>query len=323
MTDAHVHRLFRFGVLAEHARTPDALRETARRAEAAGYATLLLRDHFIEAPFGHQLAPLVSLATVAAATTTLRVGTLVLANDYRHPVHVAKEFASLDCLSDGRVELGLGAGFSVPEYQQAGLPFDSARTRIERLAEAVQVINGLWAEAPFSFAGQHYTLDQLDSYPKPHQRPRPPILIAGAGRRILQVAAREADAIGLLAGPISSGYITDEDPTERLAERLDERIDWIRQAAGERFAQIELSIVAAITIATDPLAAAGAVAQRRGWHTFTPAQILDMPAQLIGPPEQLVELVLARRARYGLSYVIVSDAALDVFAPIVARLAGQ
>jgi len=323
VTDVHPHRRFRFGILAEHARTPDALRETARRAEAAGYATLLLRDHFIEAPFGHQLAPLVSLATVAAATTTLRVGTLVLANDYRHPVHVAKEFASLDCLSDGRVELGLGAGFSVPEYQQAGLSFDSARIRIERLAEALQVIKGVWSDAPFSFAGQHYTLDRLEGYPAPRQRPRPPILVAGAGRRILQVAAREADAIGLLAGPISSGYITDEDPTQRLAERVDERIDWIRQAAGERFDQIELSLVASIIITADPVQAAATVAQQRGWHALTPAQVLDMPAQLIGPSEQLAELLLARRARYGLSYMIVSDAALDTFAPTVARLVGQ
>src|ERR1700730_5447628 len=146
MTRVHTNRRFPFGVLAEHSITPHALLETARRAEAAGYSTLLIRDHFIEEPFGHQLAPLTALASVAAATSTLRVGTLVLDNDYRYPVIVAKEMATLDGFSGGRVELGLGAGFSVPEYAQAGMPFDSSGTRIDRLQEALRVIKGLWAD---------------------------------------------------------------------------------------------------------------------------------------------------------------------------------
>jgi len=231
MTHPLTNRRFRFGVLAEHSITPDALLDTARRAEAAGFSTLLVRDHFIEEPFGHQLAPFTALASVAAVTSTLRVGTLVLANDYRHPVIVAKEMATLDYLSGGRVELGMGAGFSVPEYQQAGLLLHSAGTRIDRLQESLRIITGLWTDEPCTFHGQHYTIDSLNGYPKPMQGPRPPLLVAGGGRRILSMAAREADIVGLLSAPIVNGLITD-DPTPRLPESVDQRVNWIRAAAG-------------------------------------------------------------------------------------------
>jgi probable F420-dependent oxidoreductase len=319
MTQLHSTRRFRFGVLAEHSITPRALLETARRAEAAGYSTLLIRDHFIEQPFGHQLAPLTALASVAAATSTLRLGTLVLANDYRHPVLVAKEMATLDGLSGGRVELGLGAGYSVPEYQQAGLPFDAPRTRIDRLAESLQVVKGLWADEPCTFRGQHFTIDGLDGYPKPVQRPRPPILVAGGGRRILSLAAREADIVGLLSAPIVDGVITD-DPASRLAESVDQRVSWIREAAGARFEQLELSIVASIVVTDDQQRAAAELAQQRSWQAVSPGQILSMPTQLIGSREQIVEGLLARRERYDISYIVVSDSQLDIAAPILARL---
>src|SRR5262250_1143445 len=147
-------RPFRFGLLGESVRSAKELVETARRAEEAGFATFLLRDHFIEEPFGHQLAPLTALATVAGATSRLRVGSLVLANDYRHPVVLAKEVATLDALSGGRVELGLGAGFSQAEYAQAGLRFDSPGVRVDRLEEALRVLKGLFAAGPLTFAGK-------------------------------------------------------------------------------------------------------------------------------------------------------------------------
>src|SRR5215472_6407806 len=146
-------RPFRFGLLGENVRSAKELVDTAHRAEEAGFATFLLRDHFIAEPFGHQLAPLAALATVAAATTRLRVGTMVLCNDYRHPVLLAKEVATLDLLSDGRFELGLGAGFSRPEYEAAGLPYDPAGVRVDRLAEALQVLKGLFGATPCTFAG--------------------------------------------------------------------------------------------------------------------------------------------------------------------------
>jgi|SRR5579859_5708485 len=322
MTLSNKHRPFRFGVLAEHSTTPTTFVDTARRAEAAGYAIVLIRDHFIEEPFGHQLAPFTALANAAAATSTLRVGTLVLANDYRHPVVVAKETATLDGFSGGRVELGLGAGFSVPEYHQAGLPLDPGGTRIDRLAESLQVIKAVWAAEPCTFHGAHYTIDGLRGYPTPVQQSQPPLLVAGGGRRILSMAARAADIVGLLSAPIVNGLITD-DPRSRLPERVDEKVGWIRAAAGERFDQLELSIVASISVTEDRKQAAAEVARQRRWQTVSPEQIVSMPSQLIGTHEEIVDALLERRERYAISYIVVSDADLDTAAPIVARLAGR
>jgi probable F420-dependent oxidoreductase len=199
-----LHR-FRFGCLGENVRSATELMETARRAEAAGFATFLLRDHFIQEPFGHQLAPLAALATVAAATARLRVGSLVLCNDYRHPVLLAKEVATLDVLSGGRFELGLGAGFSRPEYEAAGLPYDPPGVRVDRLAEALQVFKGLFGAAPFTFAGRFYSVTKLDAFPKPVQRPHPPILVGAGGRRMLAIAAREASIIGIQTASLATG----------------------------------------------------------------------------------------------------------------------
>jgi len=322
MTQSSSHRPFRFGVLAEHSVIPRSLLETARRAEAAGFATLLLRDHFIQEPFGHQLGPITALASVAAATTTLRIGTLVVANDYRHPVVVAKEFATLDQFSDGRVELGLGAGFSVPEYARAGIPLDSARTRIDRLEESLRVIKGLWADGPCTFRGQHYTVDGLEAYPRPLQQPRPPLLVAGGGRRILSMGAREADSISLLSAPIVNGRIRD-DAASRLPESLEERLGWIRAAAEQRLPQLELSLVGSIRVTQHPLQAAEDVGRAHRWHATSAEQILSMPSQLIGCPAAIVEALHERRERYGITYVILSDADLDSAAPIVAQLAGR
>src|SRR5262250_2293792 len=163
-------RPFRFGLLGESVRSAKELVETAHRAEEAGFATFLLRDHFIKEPFVHQLAPLTALATVAATTQSIRIGSLVLCNDYRHPVLLAKEIATLDLVSGGRFELGLGAGFSQPEYEAAGLPYDPPGVRVGRLAEALQVIKGLFGAAPFTFAGRFYAVKNLELFPLPVQR---------------------------------------------------------------------------------------------------------------------------------------------------------
>ena len=186
-------RPFRFGVFAEGVRSREALLDTARRAEDGGFATFLIRDHLIAEPFGHQLAPLTALATVASVTRTLRIGSLVFANDYRHPVVLAKEVATLDVLSEGRFELGLGAGFSRAEYEQAGMAFDPPQVRAERLEEALRVVKGLFSNAPFTFAGKHYSVSSLNSFPKPLQQPHPPILVGAASSRMLSIAARQAD----------------------------------------------------------------------------------------------------------------------------------
>jgi probable F420-dependent oxidoreductase len=314
-------RPFRFGLLGENVRSATGLTETARRAESAGFATFLLRDHFIDEPFGHQLAPLAALATVAAATTRLRVGSLVLCNDYRHPVLLAKEVATLDVLSGGRFELGLGAGFSRPEYEAAGLPYDPPVVRVDRLAEALHVLKGLFGAAPLTFAGRFYSLTKQDAFPKPVQRPHPPILVGAGGRRMLAIAAREADIIGIQTATLGSGRSV-PDPSGLLAETIAEKIGWVRQQAGARFDQIELSIVSSVVVATHRREAAERVVRERGWQGLPIEQVFQMPSIFIGSVDQIVDEMQARRERYGISYYVVSDRALEIVAPIIARLSG-
>ncbi|HET7038172.1 MAG TPA: TIGR03621 family F420-dependent LLM class oxidoreductase [Thermomicrobiaceae bacterium] len=316
-------RPFRFGVLAESARTRHELLETARQAEALGYDTLLLRDHFIEEPFGHQLAPIAALTAVACATSTLRVGSLVLANDYRHPALLAKEAATLDLLSEGRFELGLGAGFSQAEYAAAGLRFERGGLRIERLAETVAVLKGLFSDEPYSFSGRHYQIEGLRGFPVPRQRPHPPLLLAGGGRRILSLAAREANIVGLLSVSTASGAVV-QDPTERLAATMERKIGWIRQAAGERFAALELSSTIHPVVTNWPRAAADDLARGIGWQGWgvTTGDVLAMPSLAIGSSEGITEQLCERRERFGLTYYVVSDRHLTELAPVVARLSG-
>ena len=314
------HR-FRFGLLGENVRSATALMETARRAESAGFATFLLRDHFIEEPFGHQPAPLTALATVAVATERLRVGSLVLCNDYRHPVLLAKEVATLDLLSGGRFELGLGAGFSRPEYEAAGLPFDPPGVRVDRLAEALPVFKGLFGAAPFTFAGRFYTVTKLDAFPKPMQRPHPPILVAAGGRRMLGIAAREANIIGIQTASLGTGRSV-ADPSGLLAETIAEKIGWVRQQAGARFDQIELSIVSSVIVAENRREAAERLARERGWQGLSVERVFEMPSIFIGSVDQIVDEMQKRRERYGISYYVVSDRSLETMAPIVERIAG-
>ena len=314
-------RPFRFGLLGQSVRSSEELVETARRAEGAGFATFLLRDHFIAEPFGHQLAPLAALAIAAAATATLRVGSLVFCNDYRHPVLLAKEVATLDLVSGGRFELGLGAGFSRPEYEAAGLPYDPPGVRVGRLAEALQVVKGVFGTAPFTFAGRFYTVTNLKAFPKPVQRPHPPILVGAGGRRMLAIAAREADIIGMQTATLGTGRSV-ADPTGLLAETIAEKIDWVRQEAGARFANLELSIVGSVIIAENRREAAERLMHTRGWEGLSADRVFEMPSIFIGSVNQIVDEMQGRRERYGISYYVVPDSSLEMVAPIVARLAG-
>src|SRR5215469_6245 len=185
-------RRFRFAVQVGHTATGQEWADLAREAESLGYASLSMPDHF-----GEQFAVGPALAAAAAATTTLRIGTLVYDNDYRHPVVLAKEAATLDVLSGGRLELGLGAGWQTTDYEQSGIPCDPVGVRIDRMVEGLRVLKGLMADGPFSFQGEHYAVAGLDGLPKPVQRPHPPVLIGGGGRRILGIAGREADIVGI------------------------------------------------------------------------------------------------------------------------------
>ncbi len=312
-------RAFRFGVIDESSLSREEWIQKAQRVEQLGYSTLLIRDHFIQGDFNHQLAPVPALVAAADATKTLRVGSLVFANDYRHPVMLAKEAATLDVLSDGRFELGIGAGWLASEYEQTGIPFDSPGIRVERLQEALNVLKRVLAEEPFTFAGKHYTITNLDSQPKPVQKPHPPLLVGAGSKRMLSIAAREADIIGILPKALTNGTIS-EDPAERLAETIAQKVDWIRQAAGERFDEIELSMVVTLEITRDQKQRAEQIIQQRGWNGITTNQVLQMPSMLIGSIDQIIQQLQSIREKYFFSYFVVSDKCMEAFAPIVKQL---
>ena len=307
-------RAFRFGVQEHRAASAKAWKERARLVESLGYAALYLPDHFDD-----QLGPIAALMAAADATTTLRIGSLVFDNDYRHPVVLAKEAATIDVLSDGRLDLGLGAGWLASDYERAGLPYDSPGTRIERMGEGLQIIKGLLAGGKYSFAGKHYRVSEMEGYPLPVQKPHPPILIGGGGRRMLQLAAREADIVNvnfdLREGRASRGVAR-----TGLAEATDEKLIWIKDASGDRFEQIELSIyIYMATITDDRDSVAAAMAPGMG---LEPDAVLETPHFLIGTVDEVAEQLQRRRARYGSSYVIVPGDAAESFAPVVERLAG-
>ena len=299
----------------EH-RAPSAAlwKEKAREVESLGYAALYLPDHFTD-----QVGPIAALMAAANATKTLRVGSLVFDNDYRHPVVLAKEAATLDLLSDGRFDLGLGAGWMASDYEEAGIPFDSAGTRISRMEEALKVIKGLFTGEPFTFAGEHYRVTGIAGSPRPVQQPHPPILLGGGGRRMLRLAAREADIVNVNFD-LREGAVNRNLVRTGLAEATDEKLGWIRDAAGERMDSIELSVTIFLAnINDDRESVASAMA---GGVGVEPKDILDMPHFLIGTVEDVVEDLQRRRERYGISYVIVPGEAAEAFAPVVARLAG-
>src|SRR5688500_11258080 len=198
-------RPFRFGIINEHSHAPDTWSARARQAEDLGYATFLIRDHLAPSFFGHQLAPFSALMAAACATRSLRVGTMVIDNDYRHPAVLAKEAATIDLLSGGRLELGLGAGWLRVEYEQAGIAFEPPGVRIDRLGEALQVLKGLFADGPLSFAGKHYVIGGLEGFPKPAQRPHPPILVGAGSPRMLRLAGAKADIVGILGSSTRTG----------------------------------------------------------------------------------------------------------------------
>jgi probable F420-dependent oxidoreductase len=311
----HADRPFRFGVQAASAPPGTSWPELARKVEDLGYSTLTVSDHLDD-----QLATTPALMAAADATTHLRLGSLTYCNDYRHPVVLAKETATIDLLSGGRLEVGLGAGWMTTDYDKSGIPLDRPGVRISRLEEALEVVTGLWGDGPCTVKGRHYQVDDLDGQPKPAQRPRPPILIGGGGRRVLTLAGRVADIVGLNIA-LGSGRIDESaGPTATAASTL-EKIGWVRDAAGDRFDQIELQVRVHLAMVTDDRAGvAEVVAPGFG---LTPAEALDSPHALAGTVEEIVEQCLERRARFGISYIGLGLDALDAMAPVVEALAGR
>ncbi len=291
---------FRFGVVIDNTPSHTAYVTLARRAEELGYATLLMPDRTIM-----ELAPLTALAVAAEATTLLRVGSYMFCNDYRHPALLAKEAATLDFLSEGRFELGLGAGVGPFDYQLMGLPFDKGEERVDRFEEALSVIKKLFTGENVNFFGKHYTITGMNGLPSPAQKPHPPITIGGAGKRMLSIAAREANSISVM-------FRLPEQGIDAPNEALEEKLAWVREAAGERFARLELAQLAYVL----------AIVDGRSDRDFE-GEGPPIP-RVVMSAGQAIEHLLEQRERYGFSYIpVYGGTQMERFAPVVARLAGH
>jgi probable F420-dependent oxidoreductase len=291
-----------------------AWRATVRRIEDLGYSSVLLPDHF-----GDQLAPLVALAMAAEATTRLRVGTLVLGNDYRHPLVLAKEAATLDLLSEGRLELGIGAGWMTSDYEQSGIVLDDPAVRVARLEEAIAVLKLLWAGGG-DYAGAHYRLTGAEGAPLPHRRPHPTLVVGGGSRRVLTLAGREADIVGLNPR-LTEGFVGPASIASAAPSHYDRRLQWVREGAGDRFDAIELQCLTFLVRVVDN--GPQVIEETARMLGMDPAEAADVPLALIGTPEEIGQQLEARRKRWGMSYWVIHEAEIDAFAPVVAAVAGR
>ena len=283
----------------------------ARQVETSGFDTLLISDHF-----GARMTVGPALVLAAEATRQMRVGSFVFDNDFRHPALLAQDAATIDLLTDGRFDFGIGAGWLRSEYDAAGIPFDRGSVRVERLAEAIQIIKQLLTETPVTHTGTHYRLTNLTAGFKPVQRPHPPLVIGGGGPKLLALAAREADIVSIMPrSKADGGGLEDADAS---AESFDRKVALVREAAGERFASLQLNtLVQSVVITDDRREAAEKMA---GEWEVTPDQLLESPLLLIGTIDQLVEQLHARRERFGLSYLTVFERDLASFSPVLIRM---
>ena len=304
-------RPFRFGIQLHTAPDGKAWAELARKAEDLGYSTLFLPDHF-----GDQLAPVPAMMAAADATTSLRVGALVFDNDYKHPVVLAKELATIDVLSNGRVEVGLGAGWMNTDYEQSGIPMDAPGVRVSRMEEGIAVLKGCFGAGPFSFEGQHYSITDYDGLPKPVQSP-PPFLIGGGAKRVLSIAAREADIVGINPS-IHSGQVDAAAAQNGAAEATDQKVAWVKEAAGDRYDDLELNMLQFAGILTDD--AKGTAEMMAPLFGLPPEALATYPHVCIGTVDQIVESLQQRRERWDASYFVFQGDTLEAMAPVVAAL---
>lgn len=308
-------RPFRFGVSMRAAGSRVEWQAKARRVEELGFDVLLVPDH-LAAVF----PPLTALCTAAEATTRLRVGTFVLNNDFRHPVLVAREVAAIDLLTDGRFELGIGAGHAAEEYESIGLHYSNGRARASRLAEAVRIIRPLLAGEAVERTGKHYQVAAQRVFPTPRQA-RVPVLIGGNSRPVLRLAAEEADIVGFTGFFTQSGGGGASRLAHFTAAGLSDRLDIVRVAAGERFSDLELNVLVQAVVRTDDVLAAATerAAQIPG---LSAQQLLESPFLLFGTPQEMADTLIARRARFGVSYFVVFERDMMTLAPVVALLRG-
>ena len=304
---------FRFGVEMMEPFAGMSWAESARELEALGYSTLFAPDHFDEG-----LGPITAMAAAAAATTELTVATAVFAADFRHPAVLARELASIDVLSEGRLEVGLGAGYQVNDYRASGIAMDPPKVRVDRLIEYVAVLRGLFAEGPFSFDGEHFQIDALDGTPHPFTAGGPPIFVAGGGPRMLRFAARQADIVGVNPS-LPTSERRAEAPRDGLAERVDEKFALIREAAGERCDDLVFhGWLQTARVTDDGRGAATEIGAALGLDAD---DVLASPFVLAGSVEEIVARLHERRERWGYSYYTVQQPAAHEFAPVLTALA--
>jgi probable F420-dependent oxidoreductase len=303
---------YRFGVHASLASTMSAWRDQARRAEDLGYSTLYVADHL-----GDQFGPLVATTVAAEATSTLRVGTVVLNNDLRNPVVLAKEIATLGLAAEGRVEVGLGAGWLASDYAQTGIEFDKPSVRVERLAESLAVMKSLWSEGKATFTGEYHTVLDARCDPRPESPPR--VIVGGGSRRILTVAAKQADIVGINTS-LASGLNVGDLANQSTFDHYDRCVSWIREAAPDRFDSTELQLMAFATRIVSSRRAAARTASMLG---LPGEDALELPVVLIGSVDELCERLLEYRTRWGFTNIVVPGDAMESFAPVVAQLAGS
>ena len=304
---------FRFGVQSRSMGPRDAWLESVRRIEALGYSSVSWADHFVGG-----LDPIASLAAAAVATERLRLTSFVLDNDFRHPAVLAMAAGTIDILSGGRLDLGIGAGWMKPEYTQSGIPFDPPGVRIARLEETLQVLTQLFTGQPVTYSGEYYQVQELALPPVPVQQPHPPFVIGGGSRKILNLAGKYADIVGITNRALPDGAKDLEDLT---AEAMERKVGWIREGAGDRFAQIELNMICGRVIITDDREAAAA--EMTTQLPLSVEQILGAPAILIGSTDQIISTLRERRERFGVSNIVIIEPMMEAFAPVVAALSGR
>jgi probable F420-dependent oxidoreductase len=318
-------RPFRFAVQAVNAASGKEWSDLARKVEDLGFSTLFVADHYIGpgpangqtllAP--QQLAPIAAMATAAAATTTLRVGCRVFCVDYHVPAVLAKEAATIDVLSEGRLEFGIGAGWHGAEYEAMGLTFADGPSRAAKLEEALALIKAQWAGGQLDITGRFVTGRGYRGLPAPAQSPHPPIMIGGSRRRVLSLAGREADIVSLANVPWVACNEAGLTPQQEAARR----VGFVRQSAGSRFYELEIEsspYFSEVTAAPDAALAAMSARMRNA----DPEVLRDHPNVLVGSAEEIVERLHARRERIGVNYITIPQDQLDSFAPICARMRG-
>lgn len=306
-------RRFRFGVQVSNASDGQAWTALARRIESQGFSTLMMPDHF-----GDQFAPISAMTAAAMVTTELNVGALVFDNDYRHPVILAKEAATMQVVTGGRTEFGIGAGWMRTDYDAAGMTYDRPGVRIDRMLEGLSIFKSFFERDSVVQKGEHYEIDGISGSPAPLKAP--PIIIGAGGKRMIAIAAREADIVGV--NPIlTAGEVGPEAINDMQDSAIDRKVRWLKESAGERFDDLELNLlVFGVSITDNPMGEASKLAELFG---VKPEMLLASPHMWIGSVDQIVEDLYAYRERWGFSYFCVQGDAMDATASIIAAAAGE